>query len=149
TYRAVWAKTTVNLPAPTDMYALPNNGRLRLYRGNGTGPGIQFVDSAQPFAAGSYLLGGFDQSGTAVRHYYNGLLNGTGAITVPLADADGTLRIGTRADLVTKMKGEMAELVIFNRALPATERRSVERYLAEKYGLPTLVGPTNTSPAVA
>jgi len=148
TYRAVWAKTTGNLPAPTDMYALPNNGRLRLYRGNGTGPGIQFVDSARPFAAGSFLLAGFDQAGPTVSHYLNGLLNGTGSITVPLADGDGTLRIGTRADTVTRMKGEMAELLIYNRALALTERRTVERYLAEKYGLPGLVSPTNAAPAI-
>ena len=72
TYRAVWAKTTANLPAPTDMYALPGNGRLRLYRGNGTQSGIQSVDSAQPFPAGSFLLGGFDMAGTTVTHYLNG-----------------------------------------------------------------------------
>jgi hypothetical protein len=149
TFRAVWAKTSANFPAPTDMYALPNNGRLRLYRGNGTDTGIQFVDSARPFSAGSFLLAGFDQAGTAVTHYLNGLINGTGSITVPLADADGTLRIGTRADLVTKMKGELAELILFDRALSLAERRAVERYLAEKYGLPMLIGPTNALPAVA
>jgi len=77
TFRSVWAKGTANLPAPTDMYALPNNGRLRLYRGNGTGTGIQFVDSARPFPANSFLVGGFSQAGTAVAHYLNGAINGT------------------------------------------------------------------------
>jgi hypothetical protein len=149
TFRGIWAKTSANLPAPTDMYALPSNGRLRLYRGNGTGTGIQFVDSASPFTAGNFLLAGFDQAGTAVTHYLNGLANGTGSITVPLADTDGTLRIGTRADLVTKLKGELAELLIFDRALSPAERRAVERYLAEKYGLPMLIAPTNMPPQIA
>ena len=147
-YRAIWAKTVNNLPAPTDMYALPNNGRLRLYRGNGTGTGIQSSDSAQPFAAGTFLLGGFDIGGTAVRHFYNGIPNGIGSITVPSTDANGPLRIGSRGDLFTKMKGEIAEILIFSRSLPTADRRAVERYLVEKYALPALVSSANNSPSI-
>jgi hypothetical protein len=149
TFRAVWAKTLGNLPAPTDIYALPDSGVARIYRGNGTLSGIQFVDSARAYPAGSYILAGFDQAGTTFTHYLGGLVNGSGSITVPLTDADGTLRIGTRADLVTRFKGEMAELLIYDRALSAAERRSVERYLAEKYGLPALVSTANAAPSVA
>ncbi len=32
--------------------------------------------------------------------------------------------------------GDIAEIVIYNRVLSATERRQVERYLAERYGIP-------------
>jgi hypothetical protein len=147
-FNAVWAKTTVNLPAPTDMYTQPGNGRLRLYRGNGVATSIQSSDSAQPFAAGTFLLGGFDMAGTAVRHYYNGLLNGTGSITVPITDANTPLLIGSRADLFTKMKGEIAEILIFDRALGGAERRQAELYLVEKYGLPPLVSVINNAPTV-
>ncbi len=148
TYRAVWAKTLDNLPASTDMYALPNNGRLRLYRGNGDAAGIQSVDSAQPYRAGEFMLGEFEQAGPAVSHYLNGVLNGTGNITVPLADNEGPLLIGTRADAVTRMSGDLAELLIYDRALTPAERRSVERYLAEKYALANLTSLANNPPNV-
>src|SRR5439155_12098304 len=36
TYRAVWGKTAVNLPAPSDYYVLPSTGIPRVYRGDGT-----------------------------------------------------------------------------------------------------------------
>src|ERR1051325_2259002 len=87
-------------------------------------------------------------AGTTVRHYYNGLRNGSGTITAPIADANGTLRIGSRADGVTRMKGEMAEGLIFNRALSPAERRSVDLYLGLKSSVPAVAG-TNTAPVVA
>ncbi|HWN95247.1 MAG TPA: LamG-like jellyroll fold domain-containing protein [Methylomirabilota bacterium] len=146
TFRAIWAKTAVNQPAPTDIYTMSGNGRVRFFRGNGTVNGV--ADSSQAFVANSFILGGVEMAGTAVRHYYNGLLNGSGNITAAVADANGTLRIGTRADGVTRMKGEMAEILIFNRSLLAAERRSVEIYLAGKYGLPALVSTTNSAPVV-
>ena len=37
TYRAVWAKTLANQPAPNDWYALPGSGIPRAYRGDGLG----------------------------------------------------------------------------------------------------------------
>jgi hypothetical protein len=147
TFRAVWGKTAANQPAPTDIYANSGTGRLRFFRGNGTLNGS--AEATRAFAANTFLLGGVEMVGTAARHYYNGLLNGSANITAPVADANGTLRVGTRGDLVTRMKGEMAELVIFNRALSTAERRSVERYLAEKYSLPALLGVTNAAPIVS
>jgi hypothetical protein len=150
TFRAVWGKTAGaggNIPAPTDLYALPNDNRLRVFRGNGVANGS--VTATQPFVANTFLQAGFDVAGTAMRLYYNGLPNGNGTISVAAADANGTLRIGTRADLVTRLRGELAELVIFDRALTAPERRSVERYLAEKYALPTLVSTIHTAPIVS
>jgi hypothetical protein len=129
------------------MYALPNSGTFRIYRGNGTN--AQSVDSATPYPAGRYILGGFEQAGQTLSQYLNGNLNGSGAVTVPLADAGNPLYIGTRADFATKFGGEMAELVIYNRALSPTERLATGQYIAEKYGLATLLGLANTPPAVA
>jgi len=145
TFKAIWGKTLVNQPAPTDIY-VPSSGRLTFFRGNGTVNGS--VVATQPFAVGTYLLGEVEMGGTAVRHYYNGALNGSGTITAPIADANGTLRVGSRADGVTKMKGEIAEILIFNRTLSTADRLSVERYLAEKYAVATL-SLTNTPPVVA
>jgi hypothetical protein len=149
-FKAIWAKTAVNQPAPTDIYVPTGGGtarRLNFFRGNGTGNGSSAA--AQQFTAGTFLLAGVQMAGSAVSHFFNGLPNGVGTITFPVADANGTLRIGTRGDGVTRMNGEMAEIMIFNRALSATERRSVDRYLIEKYGLPTaLVAITNTAPQI-
>jgi hypothetical protein len=149
-FKAIWAKTLNNQPAPTDIYVPTGGGtsrRLVFFRGNGIVNGS--VASSQQFTAGTFLLAGVEMGGTTVRHYFNGLPNGSGSITAPVGDANGTLRIGTRADGVTRMKGEIAEIVIYNRVLSTTERRSLERYLIEKYGLPTaLVGTTNTAPEV-
>jgi hypothetical protein len=149
TFRGVWAKTTVNLPASTDFYALPGSGVARLYRGNGTLGGIAAFDSARPYPAGSYMLGGFGQAGTTVSHFLNGQLNGVGTILAPLADLDTPLRIGTRGDFVTRFKGEMAEVLIYDRALSTAERRAVERHLIEKYALPPTVSSANTPPTIA
>ncbi|HXJ56204.1 MAG TPA: LamG-like jellyroll fold domain-containing protein [Verrucomicrobiae bacterium] len=149
TFRAVWAKTINNLPAPTDIYTLPGSGTVRIYRGDGTLAGIQSSDGAQPYPAGSYILAGFDQAGTTFSHYLNGQANGSSIITVTPSDLDTPLRIGTRADLVTKFKGDMAELLIYDRALSTSERRAAERYLIEKYGLAPLVSTTNAPPTVA
>jgi len=36
---------------------------------------------------------------------------------------------------VNNFKGELAEILIFSKSLPAEKRRSVESYLREKYDL--------------
>jgi hypothetical protein len=150
TFRAVWGKTAGNLPAPTDFYALPTTGLPRMFRGNATSAGAQSVTGSRAFTAGSFLLAGFDQAGTTATHYLSGFPNGSGTITVAPTDANTALKIGSRSDFATKLKGELAELLIFNRALPAAERRAVERYLSEKYGFAAaLVSVSNNVPAVA
>jgi hypothetical protein len=132
-FRAVWAKTESNQPRPTDYYVLPESGIPRAFRG---GPaGIGSVDAAEAFPADTVLVGGFDMTGTTLTHYLNGLPIGSGEITATPADGGRPLRIGTRDDFVTKMKGDIAELVIYNRALTEAERTQVVDYLKNKYGL--------------
>jgi hypothetical protein len=148
TFRAVWGKTVANQPGPTDIYAVPNPaGRVTLWRGNGS-VGQQVVAS-RVFPANSFIMAGVQQAGTAVTHYLGGTANGSGNITAAIADGNTPLKIGTRADGVTRMFGDIAELVIYNRALPAAERRALERYLTEKYGLPGLFTAVNASPIVS
>ncbi|PYJ85882.1 MAG: hypothetical protein DME22_07470, partial [Verrucomicrobia bacterium] len=114
TYRAVWGKTVDNLPAPTDYYTLPGTGIPRLYRGDGQGTGasdIGAADGAARFRAGTYLVAGFEMAGTTATHYLNGQTTGGGEITATLLDGDQPLKVGTRNDFFTKMKGEIAELL--------------------------------------
>ena len=138
TYRAVWAKTFSNLPAPNDWYALPNSGIPRAYRGNGTTASLGSVDGGTALRAGSYLIAGFDMAGTLLTHYLAAQPTGSGQITATLADSDTPLRIGTRDDLVTKMKGDIAEILIYDRALSAAERAATVDYLAKKYNIQNL-----------
>jgi hypothetical protein len=143
TFRAVWGKTATNLPAPTDIYALPGSGVLRIFRGDGTMVNLGSVDSAQALRDNTYLVLGFDVAGQTLTHYLNNQTNGSGTITTNTADANTSLKIGTRDDLFTRLKGDLAELLIYNRALSVTERSNVFGYLQTKYNL------LNLPPAIA
>ena len=57
TYRAVWAKTQVNQPAPNDWYALPNTGIPRAYRGDGTGKNGS-ADGGRALPANEFVIAG-------------------------------------------------------------------------------------------
>jgi hypothetical protein len=155
TYRAVWAQTVRNLPGPNDYYLLPNTGIPRAYRGDGTSASLGNVDGTTPIRAGGFVVLGFQMAGTNLTHYLNGQAIGSGTITATLADGGGTLRIGSRDDLVTKMKGDIAELVIFDRSLALAERNTVVNYLQTKYGIvnqaPTIniSSPANNSSVAA
>lgn len=135
TYRAVWGKTVANLPASTDYYVTPEPDRIpRVYRGNGEASHIGYVDSTVRPQAGEFLILGFDMAGTTLTHYRDAQATGSGEITAILTDRGSSLKIGTRDDLFTKMKGHIAELLIYDRALPANERNSLVNYLQTKYG---------------
>src|SRR5688572_8343920 len=134
-YNAVWSKTAGNLPAPTDLYTDINSGPMRLYRGNGTAQNLSTVPSAQPIRAGAYLVLGVDINGTTATHYLNGQLNGTGTVNLNTADTGQDMKIGTRNDFVTRMHGDIAEILIYNRSLSEAERNTAFSYLQNKYGL--------------
>ncbi|HEX2747220.1 MAG TPA: Ig-like domain-containing protein [Verrucomicrobiales bacterium] len=147
-YRAVWGKTAgadSNIPAPTDYYTVLGTGIPRLFRGDGTTPAVTVGTSA--FKAGVYQMAGFTQAGTAARHFMDGFPNGAGTITAPIADADTPLYIGTRLDRVTRMKGDIAEVLIYDAALSEADLRSVQVYLAGKYAMP-MFSTINDAPAV-
>ncbi|MBI2949467.1 MAG: hypothetical protein HYY23_17655 [Verrucomicrobia bacterium] len=147
TYRAVWGKTASNVPRPTDYYLLPNSGVPRVYRGSDDGNRNAFVDGGR-VAAGAYAVLGFSQGGTLMTHYFNGQLSGSGQMVVTPTDSGTTLRIGSRDDLVTKMKGDIAELLVYNRDVSGDDQRALAAYLGAKYGIP-IVQPANRPPTVA
>jgi hypothetical protein len=147
-FRAVWGKTAANLPRPTDYYLLPNSGIPRVYRGSGDANVNAFVDGAGGVAAGAYVLLGFSHSGNVMSHYLNGQAFGSGAMTVIPTDGGAPLKIGTRDDLFTKMKGDIAELLIFDRGISGDEQSSLAVYLAGKYGIPVIQS-ANTPPTIS
>ncbi|MBL9126578.1 MAG: hypothetical protein JNL97_02970, partial [Verrucomicrobiales bacterium] len=79
TYRAVWAKTAVNLPGATDFYALPNTGVPRLYRGNGSTSGLAFFDGTA-LRAGAYFVSGFGVEGNQASHFLSDQVTATGTL---------------------------------------------------------------------
>jgi hypothetical protein len=142
-YPVVWAKTAGNQPRPTDFYLLPDSGLPRLIRG---GPaGLASVDGFE--APIDTVVMGFQHDGSTATHYLNGLENGTGPLTVSEGDVGSPLLIGTRGDLFTKMQGDIAEILIYSRAISEQERNSIHSYLRTKYGLPggEPVGPAITT----
>jgi hypothetical protein len=143
-YRAVWAKTAGaggNIPAPWDYWMPPNDGRPNLLHGNGSGVLGAFQADA-PLPTDRYAIAGFDRAGSTVNHYLDQALNGTGTINGTGGDGGLPLRIGTRGDLFTKLKGGLAELVIYNRALTDQERTQVQSYLQDKWFTAAPAGPT-------
>jgi hypothetical protein len=152
-FRAVWGKTAGtggNQPAPNDLYALPapTPGFPRFFRGNGVS-GAQSVTGIRPYPVNDFIVAGVNVIGTSATHYFSGTANGSATITAATADGNTALKIGSRQDGVTRMKGEIAEVLIYNRGLSASERTAVQRYLAEKYALPGTFTALNASPAVA
>jgi hypothetical protein len=146
TYRSVWGKTSSNVPRPTDYYALPSSGVARFYRGNDTGLN-DFVDSAAGLPANQFLIAGFTHSNPTATHWLNGSAYGSGTMNLPTSDDGTSLKIGTRDDFVTQLKGKLAELLIYNTVVSPDERQSLTTYLATKYGLP-LVYNDNQAPSV-
>lgn len=135
TWRGIWGKTVSNLPGPTDYYLVSGTGVPRVYRGDGTSTSLGNVDANRAIRAGTYLILAFDMAGTTLTHYLNGFPIGSGEITAVLADGGGPLKIGTREDFVTRLKGDLAELLIYNVALSSTDRDKVFDYLKNKYGI--------------
>jgi hypothetical protein len=146
TYRSVWAKTSNNLPAPTDFYTLPGSGIPQVYRGDGAAIATA-VQGARPLRAGQFDLVGFSTTGATLTHFLNGAPNGTGTATTTTADLDRPLYIGTRDDSVTRLSGDLAELLVYDTTLSPADLQSVQTYLASRYGLP-LTTQINTAPTV-
>lgn len=134
-YREVWGKTVQNLPGANDWYMVQNSGVSRVYRGDGTSANLGSVDSNGPIATGRYMALGYSMAGTALTQYLNGYPNGSGVIAAPLADGGMDLKIGSRDDLFTKMKGDIAEILIYDTALSKTDLNAVFDYLIAKYAL--------------
>lgn len=133
-----------NLPAPFDWDPAPNENVQYGNGGNnspanGIGGAIQLNT---PYVLATSL--GFPpENGLATNNFnfwVNGAVNGNGAIR-PLTDNPATnwdagfpLWIGARWDLVNpRMRGQIAEILLFNRVLSDGDRAIVDNYLGVKY----------------
>jgi len=142
TSRGVWAKTEGSQPRATDFYVVTNTGVPRALRG---GSESGSVDGTSPLVAGEYAIVGFDMNGNTLRHSLNGAPNGEGLIAGTFSDTGRPLRIGTRDDGITRLRGDLAELIIYNASLGAEDQAAVISYLGGKYGISVVGGPPQIS----
>jgi len=116
-------KTESNVPSPYDFYTTQTTGTLRFYVGDGSS--FQFIESTSPLTVGVWQHVVAVRSGSTGRLYINGEQVGSGALSVSAVDDNGTLRIGSRDDGVTKMKGGLDDVRIYNRVLSVTEIEAI------------------------
>ena len=147
-YRTIWTKTANNnLAAPTDWYFASSTGIANLLRGAGAaGTYGGFNGGAVP--AGSYAVVGFKAKGTAINHYLGYNITGSGTITQTPMDAGYPLRIGRRTDGGVQMNGDIAEILIYDRAVSDAERLQIVNYLNNKWGQ-TVVQLANKAPVAS
>jgi hypothetical protein len=142
TYDTLVSRTLGNLPAPFDMYSYNGPFTTRLI-GNGTNyrelaeaqtifrtttPTIYFIN------VGSSTPATWNESvnGTASTYSIVTIQNGTGAY----GDNATLFYLGTRADNVTKMTGNISEVIVYSvSSFTTAQRQNVEGYLAWKWGL--------------
>ncbi|MCL5098765.1 MAG: LamG domain-containing protein, partial [Candidatus Omnitrophica bacterium] len=122
-WRAIWAQTPAGNAAPNEYRIERSSGLPFFIRGSSAAIGT--VSATQPMVAGEYAVIAVEANGEEIAHYLNGATNGTGTISIPPEDEGVPPRIGSRNDLVTQMKGDIAELLVYNTALEETERKQV------------------------
>lgn len=102
-----------------------------------------FVDSINNSAVYHILTARIEQQ--TIELYYNGAFDNshTDGSYDPTTTWNGSMAdmyptIGRDSDPVggNFLFGEIAEVIFYNKALPSGERRDIERYLSEKYGIP-------------
>ena len=145
TYNAVLGKTVGNLPAPYDYYFVVNSGRPSFFRGDGAA--FSNIGSTTSPATNATSVVSVAVRGFQGAHYLNGAATAAGTLAVLGGDGGGDLDVGTRADRVTQLSGDLAELLVFNAPLSDSERVAVDNYLGTKYGVPIITLVFNEQPA--
>ena len=137
-YNGIVEKSTGNLPNPYDFYLIQTTGVPAFYRGNGSVYG--YVNGTSAPTRNTWQFIAVTMSGTTVKHYLNGQTNGSGTLSTTIANGSGSMRIGSRADLIPLMKGAMDEVRVYNRALTPSEVEGLYKSGAAKYTAPTNLG---------
>jgi len=146
-YRCCVTKSAGNGPGPFDWWnnAGSANGAANFWLGAGapnTGSYKDNVGLAAP-RLGVFNVMTFSWANGATAQYLNDRDNGTGTYTVGVpADGGKPLRIGSRDDFVTQLKGNVAEVLVYQPALSDADRGSVLNYLKTKWNLNFILPPT-------
>jgi hypothetical protein len=98
------------------------------------------VSSGTPYAPGVWEIATVVSDNTTVSLYQNGILLGSAPVGVPVATSVGNWVFGAQASLKGNgLKGDIAEVLVYNTNLDNTTRAANENYLASKYNLPLVV----------
>lgn len=125
------SKTCANKAAPYDYYF--NTTSARFYRGNCTGYAV--VSSAIAPVTGTPQVFDVVMQGTTVTQRLDGDSNGSGTLSTTIGDTGQPVYIGTRADTVNRLTGDLAELIVIGSALSSNDVVSMENYLAQNHYL--------------
>lgn len=133
-FRSIASKTTSNIAAPYDFYMSTSTGLPSFVRGNGNLYG--FSNGTVAPAIGKWQYVGVTMAGTTVNHYLNGASNTTNTLSTTISnDASSGLYVGYRVDNVTKMLGNIGQVLIYNRALSAAEIKQNYNATKGRYNL--------------
>ena len=131
-YRGIVGKTISNKPAPFDYYLNIGTGRMAFLRGDGlTG---YYSNATQAPTLGVWQNISVTMSGDQVTHYINGVLINQEQIVSPpisVANGGGPMYVGSRADNVTMMYGDISTLQIYNICL--SQQEILQNYNATKW----------------
>jgi Bacterial Ig domain/Concanavalin A-like lectin/glucanases superfamily len=121
-------------PHPFNFY-VDTAGQTLVSRGDDRGTSTVTSTSALPVATN--VVVGFTVLGSTGTEYLQGLPNGTGPFGYGDIDDATQLYIGTRDALDLYFKGNIGELLIYDRALAGSDLQLVNSYLAGRYGVAT------------
>ena len=92
------------------------------------------VTASWPSSSWNVLMNRYD--GTAVKLFQNGAETASHTTSTTMAHENLPLYLGGRAGSY-QLQGDIAEVILFNRALSATERKEIDAYFFQKYNLGT------------
>ena len=144
-YRCCVTKTLGNGPAPFDWWnnAGSANGAANFWLGAAPAA-TSYNDNVglNPPRLGVFNVMTFSWGSGTVNQYLNDRSNGTTTYTTTPVNGGKPLRIGSRDDLVTQLKGNVAEILIYQPALSDADRASVLSYLQTKWKLNFILPPS-------
>ncbi|MDA0782525.1 MAG: hypothetical protein PQ612_08045 [Rickettsiales bacterium] len=135
-WTGILSKSNSNQPNPYDIYTTTSGepANLRFFRGNGVVNG--YVQSNTNIYADNDYVFSVIMQGTTITHYKSGVKNGTGTYGGPTPAGGSTaLDIGGRNDNLTRMDGEMGEIIIYDTALTEANHNIVSDYLSDKWNI--------------
>ena len=135
-YRGLISKTVSNLPNNFDIYTNNASGGICVYLGNDTYEDNGLWNSPFIPTKSVYCNIVVVVNNTQIRIFIDGVLNGSLSITKPIfVDNSIPIRIGARADGVTKFSGKYKSVMIYNKAIADADIIQNYNELRTLYGL--------------
>lgn len=129
--------TTSNLPAPADHWQTTGDDGNALYAGLPEMKSASWHNMRGQTSWGTVVTNRSLSGGTkSASQWLDGALLRSSSVGGSNWDTNGTLTIGRRNDGATWFVGDLAEVVMTDATLGATDRADLENYLRAKWGTP-------------